>query len=74
VSTYARQLARRPVSQWRPNLAVEPHIQLTSIDVIASALEPVIPTLGRVSSPDGAITLMLIGNRATGVPDHVRVA
>jgi len=25
---------------------VEPHIQLTSIDVIASALEPVIPTLG----------------------------
>ena len=47
------------MSQWRPNLAVEPHIQLTSIDVIASALEPVIPTLGRVSSPDGAITLML---------------
>jgi class 3 adenylate cyclase len=38
---------------------VEPQIQLTSIDVIASALEPVIPTLGTVSSPDGAVTLML---------------
>jgi len=38
---------------------VEPQIQLTSIDVIASALDPVIPTLGRVSSPDGAVTLML---------------
>jgi class 3 adenylate cyclase len=34
-------------------------IQLTSIDVIASALEPVIPTLDRLSSPDGAVTLML---------------
>jgi adenylate cyclase len=40
-------------------LDVEPQIQPTSIDVIASALEPVIPDLGRVSSPDGAITLML---------------
>jgi adenylate cyclase len=50
---------RRTVSRRRPNLAVEPQIQLTSIDVIASALEPVIPTLGRVSSPDGAVTLML---------------
>jgi class 3 adenylate cyclase len=38
---------------------VEHQIQLTSIDVIASALEPVIPTLGAVSSPDGALTLML---------------
>ena len=38
---------------------MEQQIQLTSIDVIASALEPVIPTLGRVSSPDGAVTLML---------------
>jgi adenylate cyclase len=38
---------------------VEPQVQLTSIDVIASALEPVIPALGTVSSPDGAITLML---------------
>ena len=36
-----------------------PQIQLTSIDVIASALEPVIPSLGAVSSPDGALTLML---------------
>jgi class 3 adenylate cyclase len=35
-------------------------IQLTSIDVIASALEPVLPELGsRLSSPDGAVTLML---------------
>jgi adenylate cyclase len=38
---------------------VEPQIQRTSIDVIASALEPLIPDLGRVSSPDGAVTLML---------------
>jgi eukaryotic-like serine/threonine-protein kinase len=34
-------------------------IQLSSIDVIASALEPVTPVLGRMSSPDGAVTLML---------------
>ena len=34
-------------------------LQLTSIDVIASALDPVVPDLGRHSSPDGAITLML---------------
>ncbi|HVP03553.1 MAG TPA: adenylate/guanylate cyclase domain-containing protein [Solirubrobacteraceae bacterium] len=32
---------------------------LTSIDAIASALEPVTPALGRLSSPDGALTLML---------------
>jgi class 3 adenylate cyclase len=38
---------------------VEPDPQLTSIDVIASAVEPVLPDLGRVSSPDGAVTLML---------------
>jgi eukaryotic-like serine/threonine-protein kinase len=38
---------------------VEPQTQPTSIDVIASALEPAIPDLGRFSSPDGAITLML---------------
>jgi class 3 adenylate cyclase len=39
---------------------VDQRIQLTSIDVIASALEPVIPDLGsRLSSPDGAVTLML---------------
>lgn len=33
--------------------------QLSSIDVIASALDPVIPAVERLSSPDGAITLML---------------
>lgn len=38
---------------------MENQIQLTSIDVIASALEPVVPSLGRLSSPDGALTLML---------------
>jgi class 3 adenylate cyclase len=38
---------------------LQPGIQLTSIDVIASALDPVGPALSRVSSPDGAITLML---------------
>jgi adenylate cyclase len=38
---------------------VESRLQLTSIDVIASALEPVIPSLQRLSSPDGAMTLML---------------
>jgi class 3 adenylate cyclase len=34
-------------------------VQLSSIDVIASALEPVVPELGTMSSPDGAVTLML---------------
>lgn len=38
---------------------MDSRIQLTSIDVIASALEPVIPSLDRLSSPDGAVTLML---------------
>jgi class 3 adenylate cyclase len=38
---------------------MEARMQMTSIDVIASALEPVTPTLGRMSSPDGAVTLML---------------
>jgi class 3 adenylate cyclase len=33
--------------------------QQTSIDVIASALEPVMPAVSRLSSPDGAMTLML---------------
>jgi class 3 adenylate cyclase len=32
---------------------------LTSIDVIASALEPLTPAVSRLSSPDGALTLML---------------
>ena len=38
---------------------LDERIQLTSIDVIASALDPIVPALGRVSSPDGAVTLML---------------
>jgi class 3 adenylate cyclase len=38
---------------------MQPRMQMTSIDVIASALEPVAPALGRMSSPDGAVTLML---------------
>jgi class 3 adenylate cyclase len=38
---------------------VEPSANLTSIDVIASALEPLTPAIGRLSSPDGAVTLML---------------
>jgi class 3 adenylate cyclase len=38
---------------------VQQNLQLTSIDVIASALEPVIPAVERMSSPDGALTLML---------------
>jgi class 3 adenylate cyclase len=33
--------------------------QLSSIDVIAASLEPLVPDMGRMSSPDGAITLML---------------
>ena len=33
--------------------------QMTSIDVIASALDPVMPAVSRLSSPDGALTLML---------------
>jgi class 3 adenylate cyclase len=39
--------------------SAETHVQRSSIDVIASALEPVLPDLGRLSSPDGALTLML---------------
>ncbi len=38
---------------------MEPSANLTSIDVIASALEPLTPAIGRLSSPDGALTLML---------------
>jgi class 3 adenylate cyclase len=33
--------------------------QHTSIDVIASALEPMMPAVSRMSSPDGAVTMML---------------
>jgi class 3 adenylate cyclase len=40
-------------------LGVDPKFQRTSIDVIASALDAVTPDLSRVSSPDGAITLMV---------------
>lgn len=38
---------------------MQPPVQMSSIDVIASALEPVTSALGRMSSPDGAVTLML---------------
>jgi class 3 adenylate cyclase len=38
---------------------VEPSPDPTSIDVIASALEPLTPAVSRLSSPDGALTLML---------------
>ncbi len=38
---------------------MESRTGVTSIDVIASALEPVTPAVGRLSSPDGALTLML---------------
>ncbi len=40
-------------------LAVERSANLTSIDVIASALEPASLPVGQLSSPDGAMTLML---------------
>ncbi len=50
---------------------MDSRIQLTSIDVIASALEPVMPSIERVSSPDGAITLMLsdIANAAAAAAE-----
>ena len=38
---------------------MERSTQPTSIDVIASALDPVLPAMARLSSPDGAVTLML---------------
>jgi class 3 adenylate cyclase len=38
---------------------MESSSHLTSIDVIASTLEPVLPAVSRASSPDGAVTLML---------------
>jgi class 3 adenylate cyclase len=40
-------------------LDVESPADVTSIDVIASALEPLAPVVSRLSSPDGALTLML---------------
>jgi class 3 adenylate cyclase len=38
---------------------VEASADRTSIDVIAAALEPLTPAVSRLSSPDGALTLML---------------
>ena len=45
----------------RPARSPRNSVQLTSIDVIASALdlEPALPDLGAMSSPDGALTLMV---------------
>jgi class 3 adenylate cyclase len=43
----------------RTSLKVEGSTQPTSIDVIASALEPLMPAVTRLSSPDGAVTLMV---------------
>jgi class 3 adenylate cyclase len=48
---------------------VKPAADPTSIDVIASALEPVIPAVGQLSSPDGALTLML-----SDIADAVTIA
>ena len=45
--------------QAREGLDVERAADPTSIDVIASALEPLTPVVSRLSSPDGALTLML---------------
>jgi class 3 adenylate cyclase len=42
-----------------PEPSAQTRVQRSSIDVIASALEPVLPDFGRLSSPDGAVTLML---------------
>jgi class 3 adenylate cyclase len=43
----------------RKGLDVEPSADPTSIDVIASALEPVTSAVSQLSSPDGALTLLL---------------
>jgi class 3 adenylate cyclase len=43
----------------RKGLDVEPSAEPTSIDAIAAALEPLTPAVSRLSSPDGALTLML---------------
>jgi class 3 adenylate cyclase len=48
---------------------VEPSADRTSIDVIASALEPLAPAVSRLSSPDGALTLML-----SDIADAPRIA
>ncbi len=47
-----------PVAGAKASMWTSP-ADLTSIDVIASALEPVTPAVSRLSSPDGALTLML---------------
>jgi class 3 adenylate cyclase len=44
-------------------------MQASSIDAIASALEPLLPDVGQFSSPDGAVTLML-----TDIADAPQVA
>jgi class 3 adenylate cyclase len=41
------------------DLDVNSPADVTSIDVIATALEPLTPAVSRMSSPDGALTLML---------------
>jgi class 3 adenylate cyclase len=50
---------------------VEPSANPTSIDVIASALEPATLPVSQLSSPDGALTLMLsdIANAAALAPE-----
>jgi class 3 adenylate cyclase len=52
-----------------PDRSAENRVQRTSIDVIASALEPVWPDFGRLSSPDGALSLML-----SDIDDAAKVA
>jgi class 3 adenylate cyclase len=49
----------RLISAGARQLDMERSANLTSIDVIASALEPLTPAVARMSSPDGALTLML---------------
>jgi adenylate cyclase len=45
-------------------------IRLSSIDAIASSLEPGLPELGQLSSPDGAVTLMLADiDRASSIAE-----
>jgi class 3 adenylate cyclase len=55
---------------WGKGIVVEPSANPTSIDVIASALEPATLPVSQLSSPDGALTLMLsdIANAAALAP------
>jgi class 3 adenylate cyclase len=48
-----------PATRRPSSLNVEGSTQPTSIDVIASALEPLMPAVTRLTSPDGAVTLMV---------------